>query len=91
MHMGVAPAHHRLKNRVELGDGGIAAHQETPPNQGTDLEEYDAELIDVGHDRILRVWNFPKPMPSWCPGEGFSPRFLALSYRDKASARSPLP
>jgi hypothetical protein len=51
--MGVTPAHHCLQTDVKRADAGDAAHQQTPPNQWTDVAEHSAKLVDTGHDRTL--------------------------------------
>jgi hypothetical protein len=38
---------------VKRTDAGVAAHQQTPPNQWTDVAEHNAKLVDTGHDRTL--------------------------------------
>jgi hypothetical protein len=35
MEMGVGPAHDELQNIMEIGDGAVAADNETSPNHGT--------------------------------------------------------
>jgi hypothetical protein len=51
--MDVTPAHRCLETRVKRADAGVAAHQQTPPDQWTDVAEHGAKLVDTGHDRIL--------------------------------------
>jgi hypothetical protein len=46
----VAPAHRRLKDAVKRAEIGVAAHQEAPPNQRTDVAEHGTKLVDAGHD-----------------------------------------
>jgi hypothetical protein len=49
--MGVTPAHRCLQTAVKRADAGVAAHQQTPPNQWTDVAEHSSKLVDTGHDR----------------------------------------
>jgi hypothetical protein len=51
--MGVTPAHRCLQTGVKRPDAGVAAHQQTPPDQWTDTAEHRSKLVDTGHDRIL--------------------------------------
>jgi hypothetical protein len=51
--MGVTPAHRCPETGVKRPDADVAAHQQTPPNQWTDVAEHSSKLVDTGHDRIL--------------------------------------
>jgi hypothetical protein len=46
MRVEILPAHRRLHDGVQVGDGGVAADQHPPPNQGADAAQADLELID---------------------------------------------
>ena len=49
-----APVEGQLENFMELGNAGSAAHQEAPPNQGTDVPKRYSKLIKVCHLRSLQ-------------------------------------
>jgi hypothetical protein len=51
--MGVTPANRCLQRDGKRADAGVAAHQQTPPNQWNDTAEHGAKLVDTEHDRIL--------------------------------------
>ena len=49
----VAPIKEDLKHEVELGQRGVAPHQESAPDKGADASQDDTQLIDVG---MRLVW-----------------------------------
>lgn len=63
--MGIAPAHRRLEDGMQLSHAGVAPYQQLPPDQGTDISQHDAKLVEIGHDRILTVLTCPKATPAW--------------------------
>src|SRR6478752_2481168 len=65
MEMGVAPAEGDLDDVMELGNGALAADQDSPPDHGADLAAPDVELIDgrdrpAGHDPSQRTRGLPQ-------------------------------
>lgn len=58
MEMFPAPVEGQLENFMELGDAGFAAHQEAPPNQGTDVPKHDSKLIKV---KVCHLRSLPAP------------------------------
>jgi hypothetical protein len=42
------PAHGNLERIMPVGNGTVAADEESPPDHGTDLAQPDVELVDVG-------------------------------------------
>ncbi len=49
----VAPIKEDLEHEVELGQRGVAPHQESAPDEGADASQDDTQLIDVG---MRLVW-----------------------------------
>lgn len=43
----VAPIKENLDHEVELGQGGVASHQEPSPDERADISQDDTQLIDV--------------------------------------------
>jgi len=65
------PVESQLKNFMELSDAGIAGDQQSPPDQRTDVAEYDSKLVKFGH--MSRLPNLALTFSN------YSPRNLPLS------------
>jgi hypothetical protein len=48
MEMFITPVEENLQHEVKLGQGGVAAHHESAPDERTDASQDDAQLVDVG-------------------------------------------
>jgi len=46
-----APGKHDLEDRVQVREGGVAADEESTPDERTDLAQDNAKLIDAGRFR----------------------------------------
>jgi hypothetical protein len=46
-----APGKHDLEDRVQVRKGGVAADEESTPDERTDLTQDNAKLIDAGRFR----------------------------------------
>ena len=53
MEVFIAPIEDDLEHEVELGQRGVAPHQESAPDKGADVSQDDTQLIDVG---MRLVW-----------------------------------
>ena len=72
-----APVKDDLKDDVELRQGGVAADEESAPDEWTDLAQDDAELIDAGwFNRLIHAQSVPRRALRF----KMSPRYLAVSY-----------
>ena len=49
MEMFATPIKEELKDVMELGKGGVTAHQKATPDKRTDAPHDDTELINVGY------------------------------------------
>jgi hypothetical protein len=72
----VAPIKENLKHKVELGQGGVASHQESSPDERTDISQDDTQLIDVGRQW---VWLHDQSVRRQTLCFKGSPRILAVS------------
>jgi hypothetical protein len=72
----VAPVKHHLEDVVKMCQGGIAAHEETAPDEGADPSEDDPQLVDPGRCTGL-AHGQSVPRETLC--FKVSPRNLALS------------
>ena len=71
-----APVQDDLEDGVELRQGGVAANEESAPDERTDLSEGDTQLIDTGRFRWLaHRWS----VAQYAVSLKASPRNLALS------------
>jgi hypothetical protein len=43
----VAPREEDLEHEMELGQGGVAAHKKSTPEERADAAQNDAQLIDI--------------------------------------------
>jgi hypothetical protein len=48
MQMFTAPIKDELEDGMQLGEGGVTADEEAPPDEGTDVPQDDTEPIDAG-------------------------------------------
>ncbi len=72
----IAPVESDLEHCVELCQGGIAADEESAPDERTDLAQDDAQLIDAGWFNGLM---HAQSVPSRALRFKMSPRYLAVS------------
>jgi len=72
----VAPVKHHLEDVVKMCQSGIAAHEETAPDEGADPSEDDTQLVDAGRCTGL-AHGQSVPRKTLC--FKVSPRNLALS------------
>jgi hypothetical protein len=73
-----APVQDDLEDGVELRQGGVAADEESAPDERTDLSEGDTQLIDTGRFRWLaHRWS----VTQYAVSLKASPRNLALSTK----------
>src|SRR5713101_6360669 len=83
-----APVKDDLKDGVELRQGGIAADEESAPDERTDLAQGDTQLIETGRFRWLA---HGLSVAQYAVSLKVSPRNLALScgaHADCAEARA---
>jgi hypothetical protein len=74
------PVKHDLKDGMELRQGGVAAAEESAPDERADLAQSDTQLIDIGQFR----WLAHRGSVAQCTVLlKVSPRNLALSYAPK--------
>ena len=79
MQMLAAPVKDDLKDDVELRQGGVAADEESAPDEWTDLAQGDTQLIETGQFRWLaHGWSVAQCAVSL----KVSPRNLALSRKE---------
>ncbi len=72
----VAPVKDDLEDGMEVRQGGIAAHEQSTPDERTDLAQDDTQLIDAGRFR----WLTHRLSVAQCAVSlKVSPRNLALS------------
>ena len=72
----VAPVEDDLEHVVEVRQGGVTAHEETAPDERTDLAQDDTQLIDVW--AVSGAGSWAERTRSTISLKG-SPRNLALS------------
>ncbi len=72
------PVKHDLEDRMQVCQGGVAADEESAPDERTDLAQDDAELIDAGRfDGLIHTQSVPRRALRF----KVSPRNLALSIK----------
>ncbi len=87
----VGPAEGDLDRVMEIGECGVGAHQEPPPDHGADVPDPDVDLVDlgrrfIGHGPSQRTRGRPR---SSAPGLSHSPSSPRRIPRSRCRAAQP--